>query len=100
MYAVFEYKQVDHPLLTIVAQHHPMPWLTAVAENLGLELDTLHSSSASAGHKKLDECIDAGTPALLTVQRGLLPHHAGVSAMESAEPYQICLLYTSPSPRD
>lgn len=89
MYSIFEYKEVDHPLLTIVAQHHPMPWLSAVAENLGLELETLHSSSAAAARKKLDASIDAGTPASLTVARGLLPHHAGVSAIEVAEPYEV-----------
>lgn len=26
LYAVFEYKAVPYPLLTIVAQHHPQPW--------------------------------------------------------------------------
>src|SRR5690606_12820236 len=26
MYAVFEYKQAPHPLLTFVTQHHPRPW--------------------------------------------------------------------------
>ena len=89
MYAVFEYKQIDHPLLTIVAQHHPMPWLDVVAENLGLELETRHSTSASAARRKLDSCIDDGTPALLTVARGLLPQHPGVSPMEAADPYEV-----------
>src|SRR5262245_55501415 len=35
MYAVFEYKEWA-PTLTIVAQHHPQPWLRAALGNLGL----------------------------------------------------------------
>lgn len=29
MDAVFEYRAVEHPLLTIVTQHHPGPWVDA-----------------------------------------------------------------------
>jgi hypothetical protein len=89
LYAVFEYRQVDHPLLTIVAQHHPMPWLAAVTQNLGLELETVHSSSAAAARRKLDACLDRGEPAQLTVGRGLLPQHPDVSPLEAADPYQV-----------
>jgi Domain of unknown function (DUF4872)/Butirosin biosynthesis protein H, N-terminal len=89
LYAVFEYRQIEHPLLTIVAQHHPMPWLSAVAQNLGLELETVHSSSATAARRKLDACLDRGEPAQLAVGRGLLPQHADVSPLEAADPYQV-----------
>ncbi|MGH3315892.1 MAG: BtrH N-terminal domain-containing protein [Nocardioidaceae bacterium] len=88
LYAVFDYRQVDHLLLTIVAQHHPMPWPSAVAQNLGLELETVHSSSATAARRKLDACLDRGEPAQLTVGRGLLPQHPDVS-LEAADPYQV-----------
>jgi hypothetical protein len=66
-----------------------MPWLTAVAQNLGLDLDTVHSSSATAARRKLDACLDRGEPAQLTVGRGLLPQHPDVSPLESADPYQV-----------
>ena len=89
LYAMFEYRQVDHPLLTIVAQHHPMPWLPAVAQNLGLDLETVHSSSTSAARRKLDACLDRGEPAQITVGRGLLPQHPDVSPLEAADPYQV-----------
>jgi len=87
--AVFEYREVDHPLLTIVAQHHPMPWLSTVAQNLGLQLETVHSSSATAARRKLDACLERGEPAQLTVGRGLLPQHPDVSPLEAADPYQV-----------
>ncbi len=89
MYAVFEYRQVDHPLLTIVAQHHPMPWLSAVGQSLGLEVETVHSSSPAAARRKLDACLERGEPAELTVGRGLLPQHPGVSPLEAADAYQV-----------
>ena len=60
MYAVFEYRQLDHPLLTIVMQHHPQPWSEAVAQHLGLPLRTQHSSSPRAARAKLDAELAAG----------------------------------------
>ncbi|HSE07943.1 MAG TPA: BtrH N-terminal domain-containing protein [Nocardioidaceae bacterium] len=89
MYAVFEYKQVDHPLLTIVAQHHPQPWLPTVAEHLGIGLSTQHSSSARAALGKLEKQLTEGRPALLLVARGELPwHHDGLPE-EAADPYPV-----------
>ncbi|MET4638909.1 BtrH N-terminal domain-containing protein [Mycetocola sp. 2940] len=89
LYAVFEYRQVPHPLLTIVAQHHPQPWLDAVAGHLGLDLSTVTSSAPGAALKKLDAALDAGRPAMLTVGRGLLPWHGDTRVEEAADPYPI-----------
>lgn len=61
LYAVFEYAQVPHPLLTIVAQHHPQPWLDAAA----------------------------GRAALVTVARGGLPWHRDAGPEEAADPYPV-----------
>ncbi|MCP2636840.1 BtrH N-terminal domain-containing protein [Microbacterium sp. HD4P20] len=36
MYAVFTYAEVDHPLLTIVCQHHPAPWAPTMLDRLGI----------------------------------------------------------------
>jgi hypothetical protein len=36
MYAVFVYEQVDHPLLTLVCQHHPEPWAPAILDRLAV----------------------------------------------------------------
>lgn len=89
LYAVFEYKQVDHPLLTIVAQHHPQPWLEAVAEHLEVPLTTQHSSSGTAALRKLEEALAAGSPAQLLVSRGELPWHADGLPEEAADPYPV-----------
>jgi len=89
LYAVFEYRRVEQPLLTLVAQHHPMPWLTAVAQNLAVGLDEMHSASARAARLNLDKGLDERGPVLLTVERGRLPHHAAGSEMEGADPYPV-----------
>lgn len=91
LYAVFEYRQVPYPLLTIVAQHHPQPWLEATAEHLGLALSAATSGSAGPALRKLDAALDAGRPALLTVGRGHLPWHSDVRAEEAADAHPIVI---------
>ncbi len=88
LYAIFDYKQVPHPLLTIVAQHHPQPWLEAVAQHLGLAVTSTTSSNSDAALAKLDAALQRGRAAQLTVGRGLLPWHIA-SPEEAAEPYAI-----------
>jgi len=89
LYAVFEYKAVPYPLLTLVMQHHPQPWFEAVTEHLKVPTTTLTSSSAHTALAKLDAALDAGRPALVVVARGLLPWHPGGSEMEAADAYPI-----------
>ncbi len=89
MYAVFEYKELPHPLLTFVTQHHPRPWIEEVAANLGLELVRETSSAPAAALRKLDSALAAGRPALLTVGRAGLPWHADASPMEAFDPYTV-----------
>lgn len=90
LYAIFEYKEVDHPLLTIVAQHHPQPWLDAVTEHLRLPaLQVVTSSAAKPALAKLDRALDEGSAAQLTVGRGLLPWHDADSPEEAADAYPI-----------
>ncbi len=88
-YAVFDYRAVSHPLVTIVAQHHPQPWLDATVAHLGLSATTLTSSAPSRAIAKLDATIDAGRPAWIVVGRGLLPWHEGVPEVEAADPYPV-----------
>lgn len=91
LYAVFEYKQVDHPLLTIVAQHHPKPWLEQVAEHLGVTLRSLTSSKAETAIGKLGSMLSSGRAAHLDVARGMLPWHPATSAEEAADPHGIVI---------
>jgi len=92
LYAIFEYKEVDHPLLTIVAQHHPQPWLDAVAEHLRLPApQTVTSSAAKPALAKLDRALDEGRAAQLIVGRGFLPWHDADSPEEAADAYPIVI---------
>lgn len=92
MYVVFEYKQVSHPLLTIVAQHHPEPWLEAVSRHLGVRMSSVTSSTPAAALGKLDATLQRSQAAQLTVGRGLLPWHEGVPEMEAAAPYEVLVV--------
>ena len=49
MYAIFEYKGLP-PLITIVAQHHPEPWLPAVLGRLGVAATEGHSTAPAPAH--------------------------------------------------
>jgi hypothetical protein len=91
LYAIFEYKQVPHPMLTIVAQHHPQPWLEAVTQHLGLALTIATSSKPAPALAKLDAVLESGRAAQLTVGRGLLPWHTAAPE-EAADPYAIVVV--------
>lgn len=86
LYAVFEYREVSTPLLTVVAQHHPQPWLDAVAEHLGLALRTVTSSRPAPALAKLDALLDEGRPAQVVVASGGLPWHEPSRPEAGAEP--------------
>ena len=73
LYAVFDYQAVDLPLLTIVTQHHPMPWWEAVAGHLGVAPTSVRSSAPAPAIVKVRRALDEGRPALILVARGLLP---------------------------
>lgn len=94
MYAVFEYAAVPHPLLTIVAQHHPQPWAPAVLDRLGVRYIEQHSSSTAAALTKLRRELDAGRACLCTVDRSALPWHQGVPALAAADPYPVAVAGT------
>lgn len=92
MYAVFEYKSVDHPLLTIVTQHHPTPWLEAAATHLGTTPTRVTSSSTELAYVKVRRALDAGRPVLIQVARGLLPWHEDVPDAEAADPHNVLVI--------
>jgi hypothetical protein len=82
MYAVFEYKGI-HPLMTIVAQHHPDPWVPAVLKRLNVSFAEQHSGKAEAGIKKL-----RGNTAFAEVDRSALPWHEP-SPWAGYDPYTV-----------
>ncbi|WP_157524750.1 BtrH N-terminal domain-containing protein [Microbacterium yannicii] len=67
MYAVFSYKEVGHPLLTIVCQHHPEPWAPAILERLRVPHVSVRTRPAVAA------LIGEGRPMILPLGRGHLP---------------------------
>ncbi len=90
LYAVFEYRTLPYPLLTIVAQHHPQPWLDAVTSHLGVRTTTVTSASARTALAKMDAALGAGRPAFTAVARGLIPWNtATTSEMEAAEAHPV-----------
>ncbi len=89
LYAVFEYAAVPHPLLTIVAQHHPDPWTPAVLDRLSVPYTEQHSTSTAAALRKLRAAITDGRAALCTVGRGGLPWHKDRSHEMAADPYHV-----------
>lgn len=89
LYAVFHYAALAHPTLTVVSQHHPTPWVEAVAGHLGQPLRRHHSSSAAAALRALRAAVDAGRCPWIVLARGGLPWHDDVSALEAADPYPV-----------
>jgi hypothetical protein len=87
MYAVFEYKGWP-PLMTIVAQHHPEPWLPAVLGRLGIQYTEEHNSASKPALAGLHRALDGGRPVYCTVDLTALPWHAGELA-HSEVPYEV-----------
>jgi len=79
-------KTAPHPLLTIVAQHHPQPWATAVLDRLGVTYVEQHSAALTPAVAKLRAALDRGL-VLCTVDRTGL--HEGLSELMSADPYPV-----------
>ncbi|MGN9802464.1 BtrH N-terminal domain-containing protein [Micromonospora sp. L32] len=87
MYAVFEYRDLP-PLLTIVAQHHPQPWVPAALDRLGLPYVEEHSSKAGPAIERLRTALGAGRPVFATVDRSRLPWH-GLEPGPGNDPYPV-----------
>jgi hypothetical protein len=89
LYAVFEYASVPHPLLTIVAQHHPQPWAPAVLGRLGIRYRETHSGTTATALAKLRQ---QAQPVLCTVDRSGLPWHHDVSPLAAADPHVVLVV--------
>jgi hypothetical protein len=94
LYAVFNYAAVPHPLLTIVAQHHPQPWAPTVLDRLRVGYLEQHSSSTASALAKLRGALADG-PVLCTVDRSALPWHSNVSPLAAADPHSVLVLSAS-----
>jgi len=87
MYAVFEYKNMP-PLMTIVAQHHPDPWVQAVLGRLEIDHRVDHSGKSDPAIAKMRKALDAGRPVLVALDRSRLPWH-GMQPGHGTDPYTV-----------
>jgi hypothetical protein len=84
LYAVFEYKG-HPPTMTIVAQHHPQPWLPTALDHLGLPYRERRSTSVT---KATADLRASGRLEYCAVDRGKLPWH-GTGPWLYADPYGV-----------
>jgi len=87
MYAIFEYANIP-PLITIVAQHHPQPWLPAVLDRLGVGFDEGHSTSTEKAMVALRGDLAQGRAVYCVVDRGGLPWYDTSLSLPS-DPYPV-----------
>nr|MDT0660082.1 BtrH N-terminal domain-containing protein [Micromonospora sp. DSM 115978] len=92
LYAIFEYRDQPAPLLTLVAQHHPQPWTPAVLDRLTVPYTERHGNATGAALARLRRTLDAGRPALVTVDRFALPWHPGGSPVAAADGYPVVVV--------
>jgi hypothetical protein len=88
LYAVFQYRDLP-PILTVVAQHHPEPWVPAALDRLGVGYRVAHSSSPRAAAAALLADLDAGRAVHCLVDRGGLPWHGGAGPASDAYPVVV-----------
>jgi hypothetical protein len=87
MYAVFEYKDMP-PLMTIIMQHHPAPWLPTALDHLGAGYASEHGTSVRPALTALDKALAGDRPVYCEVDRTRLPWH-GLEPTRYPEPYGV-----------
>ena len=85
MYFVFEYRGMP-PMLTIVAQHHPQPWVPTALERLNVPFT--EEQSGKPRFDRLRAALDDGHPVFCTVDRSRLPWH-GLEPGPGSDPYTV-----------
>ena len=87
MYAVFEYAG-ELPTMTIVARHHPEPFVPAALGRIGVPVQPARTSSVRTAERNLRTTLSGG-PALCTVDRAGLPWHPLACGEGYADPYDV-----------
>jgi hypothetical protein len=85
MYFVFEYKELPAPTMTIVARHHPDPYIPAALRNAGIAHEVTTTGSVRKAEKSLRE---AENIVICTVDRVQLPWSDSTGAW-GPEPYPV-----------
>ncbi|WP_285750060.1 DUF4872 domain-containing protein [Lentzea sp. NBRC 105346] len=86
MYFVFEYKGLDAPTMTIVARHHPDPYIAAALRNSGIE----HQVTTTGSVAKASKQLRGGGKLICTVDRTKLPW-SGRTGEWGPEPYSVAV---------
>jgi hypothetical protein len=87
MYFVFEYQGIP-PMLTIVPQHHPDPWVQTALGRLRIPFDERHAGKPP--WDRVREALDAGRPVFCAVDRSRLPWH-GMEPGFGMDPYTVVI---------
>jgi Domain of unknown function (DUF4872)/Butirosin biosynthesis protein H, N-terminal len=87
----FEYAD-HHPTMTIVARHHPDPFIPAMLARSGARHDTRQGGGAAVAERHLREALAGGRAVLCAVSRAELPWHRRVDAMGDADPHEIVVV--------
>ncbi|RST04818.1 DUF4872 domain-containing protein [Streptomyces sp. WAC07149] len=90
MYFVFEYEG-RLPILTIVAQSHPEPWVQVALGRLGVPYEATRAMNPRWG--RVRAALDGGQPAFCVVDRSSLPWHAADpdAEMTGTDPYTVVI---------
>jgi hypothetical protein len=87
MYFVFEYQNTP-PMMTIVAQHHPEPWVQAALGRMQIPYTVSHGGKPP--WEKLRRALGEGRPVFATVDKSRLPWH-GMRPGYGADPYPVAV---------
>lgn len=97
MYAVFSYAGGNASkgagtgvtTMTVVARHHPEPYLPAAIRRAGASLVEQHGSSPGPAEKRLRKLLETGNGAVCAVARGRLPWHSDPASAYANDPYHV-----------
>ncbi|SFF37596.1 BtrH N-terminal domain-containing protein [Blastococcus tunisiensis] len=86
----FSFSYTGHlPTMTIVPRIHPRPFLVGALERTGLPHHVSETTSAAKAARELDAALDAGHPALVTVDRAGLGHQVWADSIPGSDPYDV-----------
>lgn len=88
MYFTFSY--AGHlPTMTIVPRIHPRPFARGALERAGIGHRVSETTSAAKAARELDATLEAGRPALVTVDRAGLGHQVWADSIPGSDPYDV-----------
>jgi Domain of unknown function (DUF4872)/Butirosin biosynthesis protein H, N-terminal len=91
MYAVFEY--AGHlPVVTVVARHHPEPFIAAAVRRVHARVNTASTGSAKKALASLHAAVDSAHTPICTVAGSRLPWRQKRDELSSQDPHEIAVV--------